>query len=154
MAATKAGTGAGCVLNINTVSTTYVPIAQLKNFAFSGQKWATDDVTNAASPAAGTGVVKEVTPSILDYGELAISGIWLYNDVGQTTLMTNFNNGTPTNFKLILALVEGETTTHTEYDLANAIITDMPIPDISFDKALTFKSVLKLQSMPTVAVGA
>jgi hypothetical protein len=153
MAASKAGTGAGAVLKINTVSTTYVPVAQLKTFSFSGQKWALDDVTNAASPAAGGGVIKEQLPSILDYGQMDVSGVWLYNDAGQVQLMTNFNGGVLTNFKMILALVEGETTTQTEYDFA-AYITDMPVPDISFDKSLTFKASLKLNAIPTITAGA
>src|SRR4051794_39184214 len=111
MPASKAGTGAGAQLQVNTVSTTYVAIAQLKSFSFTGQKWATDDVTNVASPTAGGGVIKEVTPSILDYGEMSVSGVWLYNDTGQQKVMTNFQSGAQTKFKLILALVEGETTT-------------------------------------------
>jgi hypothetical protein len=151
--ASKAGTGAGAVLQINTTGSTYVAIAQLKTFQFSGQKWALDDITNAGSPAVGGGVLKEVTPSILDYGEMNISGVWLYSDTAQQKLMTNFQSGTLTAFKMILALVEGETTTATEYDFS-AYITDMPVPDVQFDKALTFKANLKLNTIPTITVGA
>jgi hypothetical protein len=153
MAASKAGTGAGAVLNINTVSTTYVPIAQLKSFQFTGQKWSTDDVTNTGSPAVGVGVIKEITPSVLDYGEMTLSGVWLYSDTGQQTLLANFQDGAITNFKCVLAYVEGESTVHTEYDFS-AYITDMPAPDITFDKALTFKANLKLNSIPTITTGA
>jgi hypothetical protein len=152
MAASKAGTGAGAVLKIYN-GTSYIAVAQLKTFQFSGQKWSVDDVTNAASPAAGPGVLKEVTPSILDYGDMNLSGVWLYNDVGQTQVMTNFQAGTLTQFKMVLALVEGETTTNTEYDFG-AYITDMPIPDIQYDKGLTFKTTLKLNTIPTITVGA
>jgi hypothetical protein len=150
---TKAGTGAGAVLKINTTGSTYVAIAQVKQFSFNGQKWSMDDVTNAASPAAGSGVIKEVIPAILDYGMFDIEGVFYYSDTGQQTLMTNFQAGTLTNFKFTLALMEGETTTNTEYDFA-AYITDMPSPITSFDKAITFKTSLKVNNIPTFTVGA
>jgi hypothetical protein len=66
--------------------------------------------------------------------------------------MTNFQAGTLTNFKLITMLMEGETTTPWEIDFA-AYITDMPAPDISVDKALTFKAVLKINAVPTITPG-
>jgi hypothetical protein len=149
----KAGTGAGAVLKINTTGSTYVAIAQVKSFAFGGQKWSLDDITNAASPAAGGGVIKESIPAILDYGTMDVEGVFYYSDTGQQTLMTNFQDGALTNFKFTLALMEGETTTNTEYDFA-AYITDMPAPVTSFDKAITFKCSLKINNLPTFTVGA
>jgi hypothetical protein len=146
--ATKSMTGAGLSVTIGGAA-----IGQVKSAQFSGAKWAMDDITNAASPAAGSGVLKEETPTVLDVGTLEIGGIWVYNDPGQQALITNFNNGSSANFVVTLQKGEGQATTGTSFTFSG-YVQSPPYPDISFDKALTWKASINISTAVTVGYGS
>jgi hypothetical protein len=147
--ATKSMTGAGV-----TATCAGSAIGQIKSVQFSGQKWALDDITNAASPAAGSGVIKEVQPTICDIGEVTIEGVWLYNDAGQQALQTAFTSGALSAFTVTLPKGEGQATTGTSFTFSG-FVTDPSFPDnIDVTKGLLFKSTIKVNTLITVAYGA
>lgn len=153
---TKAGTGAGAVLSMSTSSSgTYTPIAQVKTFQFSGQKWSYADITNAGSPSVGEGLQNEYQPTLTNPGEIAIAGIVLPSDAGQQLLETAFASTTMYYFKLQLATQAslGQTTAGNLYAFSG-YIEDNPLPDVQYDKELTFKCTVKLNSTITVTVGS
>jgi hypothetical protein len=149
MAVTKAMTGAGVTMTVGGTA-----IGQIKSVQLGGTKWATDDITNAGSPVAGGGVLKEVLPTILDSGECTVEGVWLYSDAGQQALLTAFNAGSLVAIVVTLPKGEGQATTGTSFSFSG-FVTDPPFPDnISFDKGLLFKSVVKINTAITVAYGS
>jgi hypothetical protein len=155
MAATKGYTGKGTVLSVGSggTSETFLPVLQVKTFQFSGQTWKFDDISNAGSPVAGAGVLEEALPSTMSGGSLAVSGVFLPTDPGQTALATAFNSGTLTDFKLQLPLAPGQTSTGNLYAFSG-FVQEFPLPDIQFDKALTIKATIKINTVITVTVGS
>jgi len=148
MAVTKSMTGAGVSITVGGAT-----VGQLKTVQMGSAKWSTDDITNVASPTSGSGVIKEIIPSILDYGECSLDGIWLYNDAGQLALQTAFNTGASVACVVTLLKGEGQTTTGTSLSFSG-YVTDPPFPQISFDKAVTFKSIIKISGTVTIAYGS
>jgi hypothetical protein len=120
---------------------------------FNGVKWALDDVTNAGSPAAGAGVIKEQMPTVLDTGTLEVGGVWLYNDPGQQALITNFNSGALVACVAAVPKGEGQATTGTSFTFSG-FVTAPPYPDISFDKGLTWKATIEINTAVTVSYGS
>lgn len=146
---TKAMTGAGVTMTVGGTA-----IAQLKSVTVGSAKWSTDDVTNSGSPAAGAGVIKEVLPTILDSGECTVEGVWLYSDAGMQALMTAFNTAASVACIVTLAKGEGQATTGTTLTFSG-FVTDPPYPDtIAYDKALLYKSVIKINTAVVVAYGS
>jgi hypothetical protein len=146
--ATKAYTGAGLSVTVNGST-----VGQVKQVQVPVGKWATDDISNAASPAAGSGVIKEVLPTVLDPGECSISGVFVYNDAGQAALLTAFNTGALVPVVITLPKGEGQTSTGNTYSFSG-FVTDAPMPDTSFDKSITFKTTIKANTVITVTVGS
>jgi hypothetical protein len=155
MAATKGFTGKGTVLSVGSggTSETFAPVLQIKTFQFSGQTWKYDDITNASSPQTGVGVLEEALPSTMSGGTLAVSGVFLPSDVGQLALATAFNAGTLTDFKLQLPIANGQTTLGNLYAFSG-YVQEFPLPDIQFDKALTIKATIKINTIIAVTLGS
>jgi hypothetical protein len=155
MAGTKASTGRGTVLSIGSGGTgeTYLPILQVKTWQPSGQQWKFDDVTNGNSPVAGAGVLEEAIPATLSAGTWAIGGVFLPTDPGQLALATAFANGTLADFQLQLPASAAQPTKGNLYAFS-AYVQDMPLPDLQFDKAQTFKCTLKINTLITVTAGS
>lgn len=150
----KGYTGRGTVLSMGvSPATTFTPVAQVKTFQLNGQKWTFDDITNANSPAVGPGLQKESIPSEVDPGELAIGGVYLPSDPGQEMLTAAFNAGVLYDFKLQLPLGPGQATAGNLIAFSG-YLEDPGMPDVQFDKALTFKATVKLQTMLTVTPGS
>ncbi len=151
---TNGYTGKGTVLSIGSALTTptYTPVAQIKTFQFAGQVWKFDDVTNADSTAAGSGVVEEAIPTVMSGGTMAISGVYAPDDTGRDALATAFGAGTLLPYKLQLPVGPGQTTTGNLFAF-NAYVQDMPLPDVQFDKSMTFKCTLKIDGVITVTKG-
>jgi hypothetical protein len=145
---TKAMTGAGASLTVGGSA-----VGQLKTIQMSNGKWSLDDITNTGSPAVGSGVIKEIIPTVLDPGECSLSGVWVYNDVGQQALLTAFNAGALVVWVLTLLKGEGQTSTGTPLTFSG-YVNDAPFPEISFDKALTFKSTITATTEIVVAYGS
>jgi hypothetical protein len=154
--ATKALTGRGTTLSIGNGASpeVFTAIMQVKTYQFSGQQASYDDITNTGSAVSGTSnvAIEELLPSKVSLGTLALTGVFLPSDAGQTALSTAFTNQTLTDFKLQLPLAPGQTTTGNLYTLS-AYIQDFPLPDLQWDKAATFKATLKLMSL-TVTPGS
>jgi len=146
--ASKSMTGAGVTVTIGGST-----VGELKTVQLSGQKWSVDDITNAASPTAGSGVIREVTNTILDPGQLNLAGVWVYNDAGQQALNTAFANGSTVAVVVTLLKGEGQATTGSSFSFSG-IVTDPAYPDISFDKALTWKATVQITTAITVAYGS
>lgn len=146
--ATKAMTGAGASLTVGGSA-----VGQLKTIQVSTAKWSMDDITNTGSPAVGIGVIKEIIPTVLDPGECSLDGVWLYNDVGQQALLTAFNAGALVVCVVTLLKGEGQTTTGTTLTFSG-YVNDPPFPDISFDKALTFKASITITTQIVIAYGS
>jgi len=138
---------------IGTLTIGGVAVGQAKSAQFSGSKWATDDITNMASPTAGVGVIKEQAPTILTPGELAIGGVWLYNDPGKQALITAFNTGALVAVVLTLVKGEAQATAGTSFTFSG-YVTDPPYPDMSVDKAMTFKATILANTAITVGYGS
>ena len=155
MSATKSVQGAQTILSIGSGGTneTFTAILQLKTYQFSGQQWKYDDVTNAGSPAQGPGVFEEPLPVTMSGGTLAVSGVFLPSDPGQTALAAGFNGGTLIDFKLQLPKAPGQTTAGNMYAFS-AYVQEFPLPDIQFDRAMTIKASLKIASPIVLTPGS
>ena len=154
--ATKSGTARGVVLSIGgsgSSGETFTPVAQLKSWEFSGKKWSFADVTNGDSPAVGPGVLEESIPNKLSPGEMALAGVYLPGDAGYLALQAAHNSGALTDFKVQLPKIGSQATSGNLYAF-QAYVQDDPLPDMQFDKEMTFKTTLKLNSLITVTVGS
>lgn len=152
----KGYTGRGTVLSMGaSPASSFTAVAQVKTFQFSngGGKWSYEDITNSGSPAVGPGVLKENIPTEVDPGEFNIGGVVLPSDAGQLMLATAFNAGVLYDFKLQLPLGPGQTTTGNLLTFSG-YLEDQALPDVQFDKALTFKATVKLTTLVTVTQGS
>jgi hypothetical protein len=154
MAASKGFTGKGTVLSIGVAGSpeTFVAIAQLKTLQLSGQKISFDDVTNLDSPQLGGGVLEESIPAKASPGELAMAGIFVPTDSGQKDIEAAFSAGTLTDFTVQLPKGPGQTATGNLYAFSG-YVQDLLVPDIQFDKTLTFKTTVKLNTVITKTLG-
>lgn len=150
----KGFTGRGTTLSMGaSPANVYTKVAQVKTFQFSGQKWSFDDITNSDSPAVGNGVLKEPLPSEVDPGEISIGGVYLPSDAGQAMLATAFNSGNLYDFELQLPIGPGQTTTGNLMKFSG-YIEDPALPDVQFDKSLTFKGTVKLTTLVAITAGS
>ncbi len=151
---TSGYTGKGTVLSIGSALTTptYTPVAQVKTYQFSGQTWKFEDVTNNDSTAAGPGVIEEFVPTVVSGGTMAISGVYAPDDIGRDALAAAFASGSLLPYKLQLPVGPTQTTAGNLFAF-NAYVQEMPLPDVQFDKAMTFKCTLKIDSVITVTKG-
>lgn len=145
----KAFTGKGTVFSIGTSgeTPTYTPVAELKTFSFSGTKNDTEDVTNSDS----AGRAREFLVTLLDSGEVSISGNYVAADAGQTAFRAAFNTGVILPFKMVLPLAPAQTTTGDTITF-NGLVTENDL-DIQFDKAITFSAKVKISGVITVTTG-
>jgi hypothetical protein len=153
MAASKGYIGKGTVVSVGVGSgpETWTPIAQLKTAQFGGQKMNFEDVTNLDSAAVGATVLKEQMPTTADAGTIALGGIFLPSDAGQLALATAYN-GALTDFKVQLPKGPGQSTTGNLYAFSG-YVSEQVIPDIQFDKVLTFKATVTLTTPITITPG-
>ena len=148
---TKAMTGAGFTVTIGGTS-----IGQIQNAQFSGEKWSFADITNAGSPVptGATGLVQmEKTPTVLDPSTCEINGIWLYNDAGQQALTTAAQSGALSTFVITLPKGEGQATAGATFTFS-AYVAEVPIPQVAYDKPLTWKTSLQLNTTVTISYGS
>lgn len=136
--ATKFVLGRGSVFSISTdAGTTYTPVKQLKSAAFSGAKTDFEDVTNFDS----VGAYREVSPNLIDPGQVTINGVFNPDDEGQTMLQAAFNASTLLNVKLVLPKIAGDPTglqrTFTGY------VQDHNL-DVQHDKSVGLSCTLKI----------
>jgi hypothetical protein len=154
---TKAATGKGTVLSIGTPGTgeTFTSILQVKTFKLSGQKWTYEDITNMGSPSLGVGTLKESLPTLVDAGELALSGIFLPSDPGQLAAAAAFGTGLLMDFKLQLPInaAAGQVATGNLYAFSG-FVQEQPIPDLQYDKVQSIAISIKLNTPVVTTPGA
>jgi hypothetical protein len=157
MAASKGFTGKGTTLSIGSggQSETFTAIAQLKTIQFGGQKIDFDEISNLDSPQMGTSgtLLRERMPSAADAGTLDASGVFLPGDAGQLALDTAYKSGALTDFKIQLPKGPGQATTGNLYAFS-AYLAERPLPDVQFDKTVTFKMKLQLTTDITITPGS
>lgn len=151
--------GLGATLSIGTQggTPTYTVINGLKQVSGPQPKWGTEDVTTLDSAAFNRVFVK----TLLDPGEISVSGNWESADPGQTALASAFavgsnsTNGAAFPFKLALAanIAGGQATTGDTFGFS-ALVTAFEGPDIQVDKVATFKATLRITGGDTETVGS
>jgi hypothetical protein len=151
----KGTTGIGATISIGVAGSpeSFVPIAQRTTYAFSGQTVSYDDVSSLDSPIVAGGALEENIPAKYSGGTFKATGAFLPSDTGYTALMSAFNAGTLTDFKVQLPKGNGQTTAGNLYAFS-AFISDMPLPDVSFDKAMTVSLTLKINTAITITPGS
>jgi len=129
--------GQGSVFSLSTNGTTFTPVAQLKTVSFSGTKMDTEDISNMGSPSA----YREFAPTLLDSGQVAISGVFDPHDAGQTALAAAFNALTLLTCKLVFPVMTGDSTGFTRE--FSGYITEYTLSD-AFDKSATISATVKI----------
>jgi predicted secreted protein len=149
----KAFSGKGTVLGIgpivgSTGTATFVPIAELKTFNFSGTKNDIEDVTNSDS----AGRAREYLVTLLDSGDISVSGNYIAGDAGQTAFRAAFNLGSVNEWEIQLPKTPLQTTTG-DLITFNGVVTENSL-DIQFDKAVTFSGKIKVSGVITFVSGS
>ena len=157
MAASKGNTGKGAVLTVSSGggAPTWTAVAQLKTLQFAGQKINFDDITNMDSPALGTSLIplKESIPGTADPGTVALAGIFLPSDAGYGMLEAAYLTQAQTDFKIQLPKGPNQTVAGNLYAFSGYVV-DQPNPDVQFDKTLTWKTTIQLNTGITVTLGS
>jgi hypothetical protein len=150
MTASKGFTGSKTVLKIGTTA-----IAQVKTLQLSGQKVSYDDISNLDSAALGTSlvVIKEKLPATAEPGTLAIAGIYLPADAGYTALAAAYESQALSTFTIQLPKGPGQTTAGNLFTFSG-FVAEMPVPDVQWDKTLSFKTTIELQGDITITPGS
>jgi predicted secreted protein len=145
----KAFTGKGTIFSIGTTGATptFTPVSELKTFAFSGAKNDTEDITNSDS----LGRAREFLVTLLDSGEISITGNYVGGDAGQVAFRAAFNSGSILPFKMQLPTAPGQTTTGDLFTFSGLVVESNP--DTQFDKAITFSAKVKISGMITITPG-
>jgi hypothetical protein len=146
------GRGTVCSIGVAGSPETFVPVAQLKTAQFNGQKINFEDITNLDSPIVGITVLKEKLPATAEAGTVQMAGIFLPSDAGQLALQEAYGGGI-TDFKIQLPKGPGQTTTGNLYTFSG-YVGEQPLPDVQFDKTITFKANIELTTPISVTPGS
>ena len=143
----KAETGSQTVFNIK-ISSTFTPIFEILSFTQSNHTNKTVDVTNLNSTAEEwISVLKSSTNYELTLNRVS-------TDPGQAGLIAAFGTGALTDFKIVLPLEAGQSTTGDTYTFS-AIVEDMnDLADVAPNKQVTSKVKLKTSGAVAFAAGA
>lgn len=142
MSNTVAYQGRGCKLNLQTSVSpvVYTEVGQLSSVKMGGLKSGTIDITNLDSPSG----FKEITPGIIDPGEISFDGI------------LNPANSSIAN---LLALLQAQTLSYWDLALSDGVthvrfygyVTEYaPVSDVAVGKALTFSGKITLTGQVTI----
>ena len=150
MAASKGYIGKGTVLKFGSTA-----VAQLKTLQFAGQKINFEDISNLDSPVLGTSAVPlgENLPNKAEPGTMALAGIFLPSDTGQLALETAYLGAALSSFSIQLPMGPGQTTQGNLYAFSGYIV-EQPLPDVQFDKTLTFKTTIQVAGAITITPGS
>lgn len=149
-AISKAFTGKGTVYSIGTPITTpvYTAVSELKTYSFSGSKNDTVDVTNSDS----AGRTREKIVTLLDPGEISISGNYVAGDAGQIAFRAALNSGLTLPHKIVLPLAPTQTTTGDTFTFLG-IVSENNL-DLSFDKEVSFSAKVAITGVITYVQGS
>jgi hypothetical protein len=137
----------GTLSTAATSNGTATPVNQLQKITFSGAKADYADVTNLSSPSN----FREVAPTLLDSGNASFTGVYAVNDAGQQGLVTAFNDQS----LLYVSVQFAPTGAQTVGLLVSftAYVSDLPLPDMSYDGAASFNGTLKITGPVTLTAG-
>ena len=144
----KAGIGLGTTLMIGSggTSETFTLVGEVKTISQSGRQVSTEDVTNMQSSA------KEFIPTLVESGTWDISGNRVGSDLGQVAMETAFSSLVIHDFKVVLPLANGQTTSGDTFAFT-ALVQDLNY-SVSVDKAVTFTAKLKVSGTIALTAGA
>ncbi len=127
-----------------------MPVAEIKTMSWSGAQADTEDVSNMDSPNA----YKESVVTMLDSGEVSLSGNRISGDAGQTAFNTAYGNRAKISCKIELpiATAAGQTAQGDVYTF-DAWVTQPTLVDLQYDKAITFSAKVKITGPVTLALG-
>jgi len=142
MSASKFVLGQGSVFSISTDGTTFTPVNQLKTVSFTGTKLDTEDITSMSSPNS----FREFAPTLLDSGQVSISGVFDPHDTGQTSFAAAFNAITLLTCKLVFPVMVGDSTGFTRE--FSGYVTEYTLSD-AFDKSANLSATIKITGQIT-----
>jgi hypothetical protein len=150
MAASKGFTGSKVVFKIGTTA-----VAQVKTLQLNGQKVTYEDISNLDTPLLGSSAVplKEKLPVTAEPGTLAIGGIYLPADTGYLALVAAYESQALSSFTIQLPKGPGQTTTGNLFTFSG-FISELPLPDVQWDKTLTFKTTIELNTDIAITPGS
>ncbi len=150
MAASKGFTGSKAVLKLGTTA-----LAQVKTLQLSGQKVSYDDISNLDTPVLGTSAVqlKETLPATAEPGTLALAGVSLPAAAGYVALAAAYESQALSTFTIQLPKGPGQTTAGNLFTFSG-YVSEMPTPDVQWDKTLTFKCTIELNTDVAVTPGS
>lgn len=137
MAATKFLLGRGTTFAISTDGTTFTTVKQLKTASFSSSKTDFEDITNFDS----LGAVREISPTLIDPGQVTVNGVFDPTDPGQAIFNAAFNAQTLITCKLTFPPMAGMTNSFIRQ--FTGYVQDHNI-DAQFDKALGLAATIKI----------
>jgi predicted secreted protein len=142
--------GTQTAVNFTATLLTYTKVAELKTLDFSGSKNDTEDVTNFDS----AGRAKEFVVTLLDMGEIKISGNYIVTDAGQTAFRAAFLSGLKLSFEIQLPINTnaGQTTSGDVWTFLGAV-TELD-NTFAYDKAITFSATVKVSGLIDVTPGS
>ena len=147
MSATKYVLGKGSVFSISTTSGgTFTPVKQIKTIQFSGGKSDTEDITNLDS----TGNYREFATTLLDAGQVALSGVFDPLDPGQLMFAAAFTGQTLLFCKLQYPPTQGQTTGFLRTFTGWVVEQNQ---DAQFDKSSTISATIKVTGPFTDVAG-
>ena len=138
---TVAYIGKGCSLSVYS-GASFVNVAQLQKFSFSGIKLQTDDVTNIDSPSG----YKEIITVLIDPGDVSLEGILDPENASQTDLNTLSQTvgGSAVNFKITLSNTNATTITFAGF------VTEYVPAVVETTKAITFSAKITISGAVTI----
>ncbi len=150
MAVSQGYTGKGTTFKIGTTA-----VAQLKTAQWGGQKINFEDISNLGSSPLGTSsvILKEQMPVTADAGTMDLAGIFLPADAGKVALDAAWESQALTAFTVLLPKGPGQTTAGNSYAFSG-YIAENPLPDVQWDKILTFKVKIQLTTEVVLTPGS
>ena len=150
MASSKAYSAKGTVFSFGNAATTptYSTVAEIKTIQFSGGKVDFEDVTNMDSP----GAFREKVPTLLDGGDLSLSGNYISGDAGRLAFNTAYLGRTLIACKVVLPLAAGQTTSGDSFTF-NGYVSENNV-DLQFDKSVSFSAKITITGPVTEIAGS
>lgn len=126
-------------------------VAEIKTISWSGAQADTEDVTSMDS----VGAYKETIVTLLDPGEISLSGNRVSGDAGQQAFNDAYGQREKISCKIQLPInpLAGQTTTGDLYSF-DAWVTQPALVDLQYDKAISFSAKIKITGPVTLTQGS
>ena len=97
--------------------------------------------------------LKEKLPISAEPGTVAIGGVYLPADAGYTALAAAYESQAITAFTVQLPKGPGQTTAGNLFTFSG-YVSELPAPDVQWDKTLTFKTTIELTTDVVITPGS